>query len=72
VLEVTDTGPGIAAPERERAFDRFYRRASAPEEGTGLGLAIVKAIAERHGATVTLADAPGGGLRVSVNFPRSP
>ncbi|HEY2417162.1 MAG TPA: ATP-binding protein, partial [Steroidobacteraceae bacterium] len=72
VLEVTDTGPGIPQPDRDRAFDRFYRRANAPEEGTGLGLAIVKAIAERHGATVTLLDGPGGGLRVSMNFPRSP
>ncbi len=72
VLEVIDTGPGIPAAERERAFDRFYRRAAAPEGGSGLGLAIVKAIAERHGASVTLGEAPGGGLRVSVRFPRRP
>lgn len=70
LLEIIDSGPGIPAAERERAFDRFYRRASAPEEGSGLGLAIVKAIAERHGARVSLADAAGGGLHVSVNFPR--
>ena len=50
VLEVTDSGPGIPAADRERAFDRFYRRASAPQGGSGLGLAIVKAIADRHGA----------------------
>ena len=68
VLEVTDSGPGIAAADRERVFDRFYRRASAPEGGSGLGLAIVKAIADRHGARVTLADAPGGGLKVTVDF----
>ncbi|HLN48884.1 MAG TPA: ATP-binding protein [Steroidobacteraceae bacterium] len=67
VLEVTDSGPGIAAADRERVFDRFYRRASAPE-GSGLGLAIVKAIVDRHGARVTLADAPGGGLKVTVDF----
>jgi signal transduction histidine kinase len=70
VLEVTDTGPGIAAADRERAFDRFYRRASAPDEGSGLGLAIVKAIADRHGARVSLEDAAGGGLHVTVSFPR--
>ena len=70
VLEVTDSGPGIPARERERAFDRFYRRAGAPEGGSGLGLAIVKAIAERHGARVSLDDAPGGGLHVAVSFPR--
>jgi signal transduction histidine kinase len=72
VLEVLDSGPGIPAPDRERAFDRFYRRANAAEGGTGLGLAIVKAIADRHGADVSLADAPGGGLLVSVGFPRPP
>jgi signal transduction histidine kinase len=70
-LEVTDTGPGIAPADRERVFDRFYRRAAAQEGGTGLGLAIVKAITERHGAEVALGEAPGGGLRATVNFPRS-
>ena len=69
LLEVADTGPGIPAADRERVFDRFYRRASGPEGGTGLGLAIVKAIVERHGARVTMADAAGGGLRVAVIFP---
>jgi two-component system OmpR family sensor kinase/two-component system sensor histidine kinase QseC len=71
LLEVTDTGPGIPAADRERAFDRFYRRASAPEGGSGLGLAIVRAIAERHGARVSLGDAPGGGLEVTVSFRRA-
>jgi two-component system OmpR family sensor kinase len=72
-LEVVDSGPGIPAAERARVFDRFYRRSAASGErgtGAGLGLAIVKAIADRHGATVTLGDAPGGGLAVCVEFPR--
>jgi two-component system, OmpR family, sensor kinase len=69
VLEVTDTGPGIAAADRERVFDRFYRRTDSHEPGSGLGLAIVKAIAARHGARVTLGDAATGGLCVSVSFP---
>jgi two-component system OmpR family sensor kinase len=69
-LEVLDTGPGIPASDRERAFDRFYRRSNAPEGGSGLGLAIVKAIADRHGAQIRLDDAPGGGLKVTVAFPR--
>ena len=68
LLEVLDSGPGIPAADRERAFDRFYRRSNAPEGGSGLGLAIVKAIADRHGAQIRLDDAPGGGLRVSVAF----
>jgi signal transduction histidine kinase len=72
VLEVNDTGGGIAPADRERVFDRFFRRAAAQEGGTGLGLAIVKAIAERHRAQVDLGEAPGGGLRVRVIFPRAP
>ncbi|HTT04809.1 MAG TPA: ATP-binding protein [Steroidobacteraceae bacterium] len=67
-LEVIDTGPGIPPAERARAFDRFHRRASTAEGGCGLGLAIVKAVADRHGASVTLGDAPAGGLRVTVSF----
>jgi two-component system OmpR family sensor kinase len=68
VLEVQDTGPGIAAEERERVFDRFYRSEAAAEGGTGLGLAIVRRIAERHGATVELLDAGGPGLLARVTF----
>jgi two-component system, OmpR family, sensor kinase len=68
VLEVQDTGPGIAAGERERVFDRFYRSEAAAEGGTGLGLAIVRRIAERHGATVELLDAGGPGLLARVTF----
>jgi two-component system, OmpR family, sensor kinase len=69
LLEVTDTGPGIAAADRERVFDRFFRHANAHEMGSGLGLAIVKAIAARHGARVSLNDAVAGGLCVAVSFP---
>ena len=71
LLEVTDTGPGIPAAERDRVFDRFYRRAAAQANGTGLGLAIVKSIAGHHGARVVLGDASGGGLHVEVEFPPS-
>lgn len=69
LLEVSDSGPGIAAADRERAFDRFYRRVGSPQGGSGLGLAIVKAIADRHGADVRLGDAADGGLLVTVAFP---
>jgi two-component system OmpR family sensor kinase len=72
VLQVADSGPGIPAPERERVFDRFYRRSGSASEGSGLGLAIVKAIADRHGAQVRIDGAPEGGLQVTVAFERRP
>ena len=68
-LEVADTGPGIPVAERERVFDRFYRRPGESVQGSGLGLAIVRVIAQRHRAVVRLDDAPSGGLRVRVDFP---
>ncbi len=71
-LRVWDTGPGIPAEERARVFERFYRGAGAQAAGlpgSGLGLAIVQAIAEAHGANVTLGDREGGGLEVTVAFP---
>jgi two-component system OmpR family sensor kinase/two-component system sensor histidine kinase QseC len=70
LLQVDDAGPGIPLEDRERVFDRFYRRASGDEAGSGLGLAIVRNIAERHGADIALADSPLGGLRVTVRFAR--
>jgi two-component system OmpR family sensor kinase len=74
LLSVRDSGPGIAAAEQARVFDRFYRApGAAGVPGSGLGLAIVKSIADRHGATVTLgpgiAGAAGPGLGVTVRFP---
>ncbi|HEY7761083.1 MAG TPA: ATP-binding protein [Burkholderiales bacterium] len=70
VLTVRDTGPGIPAEERDRVFDRFYRRESGGVDGSGLGLAIVKAIAERHAATIALEDGPdANGLVVRISLP---
>ncbi|WP_049779091.1 MULTISPECIES: sensor histidine kinase [Ralstonia] len=67
VLQVEDDGPGIAVPERDAVFGRFYRgAASEGHDGSGLGLAIVREIARLHGGTVALSDTPGGGLTVSV------
>ena len=77
VVRVVDNGPGIEPQERERVFDRFYRRAGNREPGSGLGLAIVKAIAAAHGATVQLSQGEGNGeagrgLAVTVSFPAEP
>jgi two-component system OmpR family sensor kinase len=60
VLEVSDTGVGIATADRERIFARFARGADAERRpGTGLGLAIVKAIAEAHGGRIGVTSKPG-------------
>ena len=70
VLSVEDSGPGIAADERERVFNRFYRIAGSEGGGSGIGMAIVKAIADRHGATLELDKSLRlGGLGVKVIFP---
>ena len=70
-LQIDDAGPGIPPPERERVFDRFYRRAANDVAGSGLGLAIVRSVAAMHGASVALGDSPLGGLRVRVRFDRA-
>jgi signal transduction histidine kinase len=69
VVEVSDDGPGIPAHERENVFRRLYRLERARStDGSGLGLSLVAAIADLHGARVSLSDnAPG--LRVEVTFP---
>jgi two-component system OmpR family sensor kinase len=68
-LVVEDSGPGIPEEERERVFDRFYRIAGSEASGSGLGLAIIKAIAERHGAALTLERSERlGGLKAVVAF----
>jgi two-component system OmpR family sensor kinase len=70
LLCVDDSGPGIAEADRARVVDRFYRVQGSPAGGSGLGLAIVQAIAQLHGASLTLSIAPGlGGLRVHLRFP---
>lgn len=70
LLQVSDSGPGIPASERERVFERFYRILGTKETGCGLGLAIVKECAQAHRATISLSKAEEGGLKVSVRFPK--
>jgi two-component system OmpR family sensor kinase len=67
VIEIRDDGPGIAPEQRDRVFERFAR-GNGPR-GTGLGLPIVKAIAEAHGGSVTLEDAPGAGACLRLTLP---
>lgn len=71
-LVVSDSGPGIPASEREKVFRRLYRvEKSRTTPGSGLGLSLVKAIADLHGAAVSLRD-NGPGLVVTVSFPPAP
>jgi two-component system sensor histidine kinase TctE len=75
MLEVEDTGPGIAPAERGRVFERFYRILGSGAAGSGLGLAIVREIALQHGAQVTVFNNPRSTLTIStgslfrVSFP---
>jgi two-component system OmpR family sensor kinase len=72
-LRVEDSGPGIPEAERSRVLDRFYRVPGAAAAGSGLGLAIVKAIADAHGATLSLGrSARLGGLAVELRWPPAP
>jgi signal transduction histidine kinase len=74
-IEVIDTGPGLAAEDIPRAFERFYlhgRYRSEREVGSGLGLAIVKELADAMGGSVEAASPPEGGARFSVRLPDRP
>jgi signal transduction histidine kinase len=67
-LTVADSGPGIAAEDQTRLFERFYR--AAPErDGFGLGLAIVKRICDVYGWTLEVKSVPGLGSTFSITFP---
>lgn len=69
-VRVRDHGPGIPGAEREHVFDRFWRGADArARPGSGLGLAIVHQVAESHGGSVSVEDAPGGGALFRLTLP---
>jgi two-component system sensor histidine kinase KdpD len=60
-LEITDHGPGIAADEQARVFERFYRSPSIKDQipGSGLGLSITHGIVEAHNGELTVSSRPG-------------
>jgi two-component system sensor histidine kinase SenX3 len=71
-VTVTDRGPGIAAEDQERVFERFYRIDAARSRntgGTGLGLSIVKHVVSNHGGEVSLWSQPGQGSTFTVRLP---
>ena len=64
-VTVRDHGPGFAAADLDRVFDRFYRADDARSQpGSGLGLAIVRQIAEQHGGSVAASNVADGGAVV--------
>ncbi|MGW3103053.1 ATP-binding protein [Streptomyces sp. NPDC001100] len=72
-LTVTDEGPGMSDADKSRAFDRFWRgQGLTGRTGSGLGLAVVRQLVTDDGGTVTLRDAPGGGLVVAITLRASP
>ena len=69
-LCIDDDGPGIPEHDRPHVFERFYRSEEARAlPGSGLGLAIVAQVVARHGGTVSVHEAPGGGARMVVQLP---
>ncbi|MFH8488685.1 sensor histidine kinase [Streptomyces longisporoflavus] len=72
VLEVADDGDGVPQDERDRIFERFVRLDDArtrDDGGAGLGLAIARDVAARHGGTLTVREAPGGGALFELRVP---
>lgn len=66
VIEVRDSGEGIAPDKLERVFDVFF---TMREGGTGLGLPIARRIVEEHGGTITLTSPPEGGTIARIFLP---
>lgn len=74
IIEVRDTGIGIAPADMARALERFGQvdsRLSRKYEGTGLGLPLAKHLMELHGGSLTLQSQPGVGTTVILAFPIS-
>ncbi|MHB8288410.1 MAG: sensor histidine kinase [Acidimicrobiales bacterium] len=67
VINVSDTGLGIALEAQQEVFERFRR--AGGRQGSGLGLAIVKAVAEAHGGRVDLHSAEGVGTSIDIVIP---
>ncbi|MCU1218996.1 MAG: sensory box histidine kinase, partial [Candidatus Angelobacter sp.] len=65
-IDVSDTGPGIAAEHHDEIFEDFVQLPSGSARGTGLGLAIARRLVEAHGGVIWVESAPGKGSKFSV------
>lgn len=72
IIRVDDTGPGIPAADRERVFEKFFRRQGVSADGVGLGLAICREIAHAHRGAIWIEDGRLGGASVCVALPLEP
>ena len=72
VFRVIDTGPGIAAENAARIFDRFWQAAHRRHAGAGLGLTIARAIAQAHGGDISVESELGKGATFTMTLPREP
>jgi len=76
VLEVIDSGPGVAVSERKEIFEAFFRggaRSGGRLRGTGLGLAIAREHVEAHGGRIELVEGGAGGhFRVTLSLRPAP
>jgi signal transduction histidine kinase len=75
-IVVADSGPGIAALDQTRIFDRFQRSGAdgmgaAAAGGVGLGLPLARQFVEAHGGTISLKSAPGEGSEFTIFLPRT-
>src|SRR5437870_6303378 len=70
VLEVADSGSGVAPDVRTRIFEPFFTT-KAPGQGTGLGLSLCRGIVEGHDGSLRLETTPGGGATFVVELPAS-
>jgi len=68
LLQVEDSGPGVASAERELVFKPFYRALGSDVDGSGLGLPIVLEIAQLHRGSVALEEARPGHLPPGARF----
>ncbi|MEU0474219.1 sensor histidine kinase [Streptomyces olivaceus] len=69
VLRVSDTGAGVDPAHADLVFERGYSTKPADEGGRGLGLALVRQAVRRHGGTLSVTDAEGGGARFEARLP---